>query len=254
MKKMIDLNCDMGESLGRYTLGNDDEVIKYISSANVACGFHAGDPNVMDHTVRIAKEYGVGVGAHPGFPDLVGFGRRNMDIPRNDLMNLIIYQIGALDIFCKKYGVKMQHVKPHGNLNNMADSDEQLAINIIDAIQSVNPDLPVFVKPNSQLHKVAERKGLPFKLEIFADRAYHKDFSLVSRKEEGAVLSDPEFVADRIIQIVTEGKVKTITGEEIEVQGETICVHGDTPAALDMIKIIKKRLEEAGIEVKSPFA
>ncbi|RST77328.1 LamB/YcsF family protein [Siminovitchia acidinfaciens] len=254
MKKTIDLNCDMGESFGQYKLGNDDEVIQYISSANVACGFHAGDPNIMDHTVKIAKEHGVGVGAHPSFPDLSGFGRRNMDIPRDELMNLIIYQIGALDIFCQKYGVKMTHVKPHGNLNNMADSDEQLAINIVDAILSVRPDLPVFVKPHSQLHKVAERKGLPFKLEIFADRAYHKDFSLVSRREEGAVISDPEFVAERIIRMVTEGKVKAITGEEIEVNGETICVHGDTPTALEMIKIIKSRLKEAGIEVKSPFA
>lgn len=254
MKKMIDLNCDMGESFGQYKLGNDDEVIQYISSANVACGFHAGDPNIMDHTVKIAKEHGVGVGAHPSLPDLAGFGRRNMDIPRDELMNLIIYQIGALDIFCQKHGVNMTHVKPHGNLNNMADSDEQLAINIVDAILSVRPDLSVFVKPHSQLHKVAERKGLPFKLEIFADRAYHKDFSLVSRREEGAVISDPEFVAERIIRMVTEGKVKAITGEEIEVNGETICVHGDTPTALEMIKIIKRRLEEAGIEVNSPFA
>lgn len=254
MKKTIDLNCDMGESFGQYKLGNDDEVIQYISSANVACGFHAGDPNIMDHTVKIAKEHGVGVGAHPSFPDLAGFGRRNMDIPRDELLNLIIYQIGALDIFCQKHGVNMTHVKPHGNLNNMADSDEQLAINIVDAILSVRPDLPVFVKPHSQLHKVAERKGLPFKLEIFADRAYHKDFSLVSRREEGAVISDPEFVAERIIRMVTEGKVKAITGEEIEVNGETICVHGDTPTALEMIKVIKRRLEEAGIEVKSPFA
>ncbi|GIN92882.1 LamB/YcsF family protein [Siminovitchia terrae] len=254
MKKTIDLNCDMGESFGHYKLGNDDEVIQYISSANVACGFHAGDPNIMDHTVKIAKEHGVEVGAHPSLPDLAGFGRRNMDIPRDELMNLIIYQIGALDIFCQKHGVNMTHVKPHGNLNNMADSDEQLAINIVDAILSVRPDLTVFVKPHSQLHKVAERKGLPFKLEIFADRSYHKDFSLVSRREEGAVISDPEFVAERIIRMVTEGKVKAITGEEIEVNGETICVHGDTPTALEMIKIIKRRLEEAGIEVNSPFA
>ncbi|AZU64393.1 LamB/YcsF family protein [Neobacillus mesonae] len=253
MKKTIDLNCDMGESFGNYKLGNDDEVIKYISSVNVACGFHGGDPNTMDHTVKIAKEYGVGVGAHPGFPDLAGFGRRNMDIPREELINLIIYQIGALDIFCQKYNVKMQHVKPHGSMNNMADSNEQMAINIVDAIQSVKPDLPIFVKPNSELHRISEKKGHPYKLEIFADRAYHKDFSLVSRKEEGAIISDPNFVADRIVRMVTKGKVNAISGEEIEVNGETICVHGDTPTALEMIKVIKKRLEGAGIEVKSPF-
>ena len=171
MTQKIDLNCDMGESFGVYKLGLDDEVIQLISSVNVACGFHGGDPNVMDHTVKMAKKYGVGVGAHPGFQDLAGFGRRNIDMEREDLMNLIIYQIGALDIFCQKHGVPLRHVKPHGNMNNMADSGEEMATNIVDAVLAVRPDLPVMVKPNSQLHLVAKTKGLPFILELFADRS-----------------------------------------------------------------------------------
>ena len=252
MTQKIDLNCDMGESFGVYKLGLDDEVIQLISSVNVACGFHGGDPNIMDHTVKMAKKYGVGVGAHPGFQDLAGFGRRNIDMEREDLMNLIIYQIGALDIFCQKHGVPLRHVKPHGNMNNMADSDEQMATNIVDAVLAVRPDLPVMVKPNSQLHLVAKKKGLPFILELFADRSYHNDFSLVSRRQEGAVITDPEIVAKRVVKMVKERKVTTFNGDEVEVEGQSICVHGDTPTALDMIKAIKQQLESEGIEI-APF-
>ncbi|HET7578211.1 MAG TPA: 5-oxoprolinase subunit PxpA [Bacillales bacterium] len=254
MQKSIDLNCDMGESFGVYKLGYDDEVMPLISSANIACGFHGGDPNVMDHSVATAKKHQVGVGVHPGFPDLQGFGRNNMDIPRKDLMNMIIYQIGALGAFCEKHGTAIQHIKPHGNMNNMADFDEELAENIVDAILSVKPDLPMYVKPNSQLHKVSEKKGLPFVLEIFADRAYKNDLSLVSRREEGAVISDLDEVAERVVKMVTDHKVVTITGDEIEVSGRTICVHGDTPTALEMIKVIRKRLADIGVEVASPFS
>ncbi|KAB2329776.1 LamB/YcsF family protein [Cytobacillus depressus] len=253
MRTTIDLNCDMGESFGIYKLGFDDEVIKLISSVNVACGFHGGDPNIMDYTVAMAKKYGVGVGAHPGFQDLAGFGRRNIDVARKDLMNSIIYQIGALDIFCQKHDTPLRHVKPHGNMNNMADSDEEMATNIVDAVLTVRPDLPIMVKPNSQLHLVAKAKGLPFILELFADRAYNNDFSLVSRKYEGAVITDPEKVAERVIKMVIEGKVTTFNGEEVEVQGDTICVHGDTPTALDMIRIIKQRLESIDIKI-APFS
>ncbi|ASN06518.1 LamB/YcsF family protein [Virgibacillus necropolis] len=249
MRTTIDLNCDMGESFGVYKLGYDDDVIKLISSVNIACGFHGGDHNIMNHTVAMAKKYGVGVGAHPGFLDLHGFGRRNIDVGREDLMNSIIYQIGALYMFCQKHDVELRHVKPHGNMNNMADKNKEMAVNIVDAIRAVDKNLPILVKPNSQLHLVAKDKGLPFVLELFADRAYNDDISLVSRKYEGAVISDPEKVAKRVIKMVTEKKITTINGEEIEVDGESICVHGDTPTALDMIRIIKERLEGIGVKI-----
>lgn len=253
MGKSIDLNCDMGESFGSYKLGYDDEVIKMISSANIACGFHGGDPNVMDHTVAMAKKYGVGIGVHPGFPDLRGFGRRNIDIPHKDLINDIVYQIGALQAFCEKHEVELQHIKPHGNMNNMTDTNEEMAESIVEAVQFVKPDLPIFVKTNSNLHKVAKKRGLPFITEIFADRAYKNDLSLVSRREKGAVIADFDLAAERVVKMVTEGTVTTITGDEIEIQGETVCVHGDTPTALQMIEAIREKLQKAGIAVKSPF-
>lgn len=252
MVKRIDLNCDMGESFGSYQLGYDEEVIKLISSVNVACGFHGGDPDVMDKTIRMAKEYDVSVGAHPGYPDLLGFGRWDMNIPRKTLMNIIIYQIGALDIFCKKYGVEMKHVKPHGSLNNQADSDRNIAETIVDAIQSINLALPIFVKPNSQLEKVAREKGQPVVLELFADRAYHKDMSLVSRQEEGAVITDPQEAVNNVLRMVNKKKVIAITGEEIDIDGESVCVHGDTPTALNMIRDLKDALVQEGISIKSP--
>jgi len=250
-RKYIDLNCDMGESFGVYKLGIDEEVIKLISSANIACGFHAGDPNVMDETVRRAKEHGVGVGVHPGFPDLLGFGRRDMDVSKKDLMNMIIYQIGALEIFCHKHGVPLQHIKPHGNMNNMCDHNKDMATHIVDAVLEVKPDLPIYVKPSSQLHRVAEEKGLPFILEVYADRAYNHDLTLVSRKIPGAVITDPHAVADQAVKIVTEGKVTSITGEDIPLSGETICVHGDTPSQLELIKLLRAKLANAGVTISS---
>lgn len=253
MVKTIDLNCDMGESFGRYTLGHDDEVIQLVSSVNVACGFHGGDPDVMDHTVKMAKKYGVGIGAHPSFPDLLGFGRWNMDIPADTLKNIIIYQIGALQAFCQKHGVKMQHVKPHGNLNNMADIDRDIATSIVEAVHSIDPALPLFVKPNSELEHVAKEKGQPALLELFADRAYHRDRTLVSRRNKGAVITDPEKAAQNVLRMILENKVLTIEGEEIEISGETICVHGDTPTAVNMIKVIRQALAEQGITVRSPL-
>ena len=159
MSLTVDLNCDMGESFGIYKLGYDEEVIKLISSVNVACGLHGGDPDVMEQTVKMAKEYNVGVGAHPGYPNLLGFGRWDMDVPSDTLVNIILYQIGALDAFCQKYDVQMQHVKPHGNLNNQADSDRDIATSIVEAVQAFDERLPIFVKPNSMLEKVARKKA-----------------------------------------------------------------------------------------------
>lgn len=247
--KTIDLNCDMGESFGAYTIGQDDEVISLVSSVNIACGFHGGDPDVIDHTVELAKQYKVRVGAHPGFPNLLGFGRWNMDIPPKTLTNIIIYQIGALDIFCKKHDVIMQHVKPHGNLNNMADSDTGIATSIVEAVQSINPDLPLYVKPNSELERISKEKGHPYVLELYADRAYNSDMTLVSRRQEGAVITDPHKVAENVVRMVKEKRITSITGENIKIEGQSICVHGDTQSALEMIKHIHQELNKENIQI-----
>jgi 5-oxoprolinase (ATP-hydrolysing) subunit A len=247
--KRIDLNCDMGESFGAYKLGMDEEVIKLITSANIACGYHAGDPNVMDRTVQIAKENNVGIGVHMGFPDLLGFGRRNMDVAYGDLVNYNIYQIGALEAFCRKHGVEIQHIKPHGNMNNMADTDRVMAEAIVESVRLVLPNTPIYVKPGSQLHKVSEEKNVPFVLEIFADRAYNKDGTLVSRKIPGAVIKDPKVAAENIVRMVVDGKAKTIDGELIDMTGDTICVHGDTQGSLEIIRYLRNELENAGVQI-----
>ncbi|GEN32573.1 MULTISPECIES: LamB/YcsF family protein [Aneurinibacillus] len=247
--KRIDLNCDMGESFGVYTLGMDEEVIKLITSANIACGFHAGDPNVMDRTVQIAKKNHVGIGVHMGFPDLLGFGRRNMDVSYEELVNYNIYQIGALEAFCRKHDVKIQHIKPHGNMNNMADTDRVIAEAIVDSTLMVLPGTPIFVKPGSELHKVSEAKGVPVILEIFADRAYNKDGTLVSRKIPGAVIKDPKEAAENVVRMVVEGKAKTIDGQLIDITGDSVCVHGDTQGSLEIIRHLRSELEKAGVKI-----
>jgi UPF0271 protein len=252
MLQYIDLNCDMGESFGAYQLGMDEEVIQLISSANVACGFHGGDPNVMDRTVELARIYGVGVGAHPGYPDLNGFGRRFMDMERREIINMIVYQIGALQAFCTKHGVRIQHVKLHGALANRVDIDEALANHAADAVLAVNPELPIFVTPNSVMHKVSLEKGLQPILEIYADRAYNDDLTLVSRKMTGAVITDPDMAANRVLKMISEGKVTTINGNEVDIKGQTICVHGDTQTALRMITKIRLLMENNGFQI-SPF-
>lgn len=252
MTKKIDLNCDMGEGLGTYQISNDEELIKFVSSVNVACGFHGGDPDVMDKTVKMAKKYNVSIGAHPGYPDLLGFGRWDMKIPQDTLKNIIIYQIGALDVFCKKYDVNMKHVKPHGSLNNQADFDREIAETIVEAVQAIDRTLAIFVKPNSQLEKVSREKGQPVVLELYADRAYHSNMSLVSRQEEGAVITDPKKVVENVLKMVHEKKIVSITGEEIPIEGESVCVHGDTPTALKMVKKLKNALVFEGIEIVPP--
>ncbi|MEH7342433.1 5-oxoprolinase subunit PxpA [Bacillus sp. JJ1532] len=247
--KKIDLNCDMGESFGAYKLGMDEEVIKLISSANIACGFHAGDPNVMDNTVAMAKEYGVGIGVHMGFPDLLGFGRREMDISSKDLINYCIYQIGALQAFCRKHDVQIQHVKPHGSLGNMCVVNSRIANAVIDAVKMILPDTKVFVIPDGEIHKAAVEKGLSVVLEVFADRAYTKERNLVSRKLPGAVIKDPNEAVEHVLRMVVDGKIKTIDGELVDIEAESICVHGDTPGALEVIRRVRDRLEQAGVEI-----
>ncbi|TQR13739.1 LamB/YcsF family protein [Psychrobacillus soli] len=249
MTKIIDLNCDMGESFGAYKLGMDEEVIQLISSANIACGFHAGDPNVMDHTVAMAKEYNVGIGVHIGYPDLLGFGRRDIDISRKDLMNYIIYQIGALEAFCRKHQVQVQHVKAHGSMGNMSFVNRNIADAIVDAVQEVLPTTKLFVLPGTEIHKAAEEKGLSHVLEVFADRAYNRDATLVSRKLPGAVIKDPQEAADNVLRMILDGKAKTIDGEFIDIKADSICVHGDTQGALDIVRHLRRCIEEKGIEI-----
>jgi UPF0271 protein len=245
----IDLNCDMGESFGVYTLGMDEEAMRYVTSANIACGFHAGDPNVMDRTVALAKRHGVGIGVHIGFPDLLGFGRRNMDVSREELINYNVYQIGALQAFCRKHGARLQHVKAHGSMSNMADVDPAMAEAIVDSVLCLDPDLKLFVRQGTELHHMAEKKGLPYVLEFYADRAYTREGTLVSRKVPGAVLHDPERIADKVLRMVACGKTETIDGELIDLKGDSVCVHGDTAGAVGIMKRIREKLTAAGVQL-----
>ena len=243
----IDFNCDMGESFGSYKLGLDEEIIKHVTSANIACGFHAGDPTWMRHTVRLAEENGVGVGAHPGFPDLQGFGRRAMGATPEEVQSDLVYQIGALQAFTKNK--RLQHVKPHGALYNKAVNDEALARAICDAILKVDPDMFLLALAGSRWVKIAEEMGVRVAREIFADRALSADGTLVPRSVHGSVLHDTEEIARRSLKMVTEGKVTAITGDEIAVQADSLCLHGDTPGAVDTARQIKRTLEAAGVEI-----
>jgi UPF0271 protein len=248
----IDINCDMGESFGAYKLGLDEEVIKYITSANIACGYHAGDPLVMERTVSMAKEHGVSVGAHPSFPDLMGFGRRNLDATLPEIKGYVTYQIGALQAFAKVQGLRVEHVKPHGALYLMAVEDEKIAEAIVEAIASVDNSL-IFVAlagaKGEKMTKIGEKIGLRAAYEAFPDRAYTPEGTLVSRRQPGAVIKDPEVVAQRALMMAKEGKVMAIDGTEITLQAETLCVHGDTPGAVDLVKKIRETLTESGVQV-----
>ncbi|MBO8169119.1 MAG: LamB/YcsF family protein [Thermoanaerobacteraceae bacterium] len=241
--KPVDLNCDMGESFGIYKLGLDEEVIKYISSANIACGFHAGDPVVMAKTVRLAKEHGVNVGAHPGYPDLVGFGRRVMHVDREELKQSLIYQIGALQAIAESQGVQLKHVKPHGALNNQAATDLDLARTIAEAIAAVSEDLIFIAMAGTAMCQAAEEFGLTVAREAFADRAYNDDGTLVSRKQPGAVIHDPDQVLERVQRMVNDGVVISINGKELPVEVDTICVHGDTKEAVAMVRKLSEGLQ-----------
>ena len=248
----IDINCDMGESFGAYTLGLDEEVIKYITSANIACGYHAGDPLVMEQTIALAKEHGVSVGAHPGFPDLMGFGRRNIDATLSEIKGYMVYQIGALQAFAKAQGLKVEHVKPHGALYLMAVEDEKISEAVVESITSVDKDL-IFValagSKGEKMTKIGEKVGLRVAYEAFPDRAYTPDGTLVSRRQPGAVIKDPDVVAQRALMMAQEGKVVAIDGKDIPFRPETLCVHGDTPGAVNLVRKIRQTLTEAGVEV-----
>lgn len=247
----VDLNCDLGESFGNYKIGCDEKIIPFISSANVACGFHASDPLVMDKTVEMAKKYGVSVGAHPGLPDLMGFGRRKMDITPLEAKTMIEYQIGALDAFCRAHNIKMSHVKPHGALYNMAGKDIELSFAICEGIKAVNPDLILLGLSGSKMIEAAKMTGIKYASEVFADRAYKDDGSLVDRKKNGAVITDEEEAIKRVVRMIKEGRVRSINGNDIEIEAQSICVHGDGIKALEFVKKIRQNLEYENIEILS---
>jgi len=248
----IDLNCDMGESFGAYTIGMDTEVMPHITSANIACGFHAGDPVVMAKTVALAKEHGVAIGAHPGFPDLMGYGRRNMNCAPEEITAYVLYQVGALMAFAAAYELRVQHVKPHGALYNMAQSDEAMMEAICGAVAAVDPSLILVAlagKWASRNREIAASHGLKIAFEAFPDRAYTPEGTLQSRKEPGSVIKDPEVVARRALKMAKEGKVTAIDGSELSIAPETLCVHGDTPGAVALVRQIREVLTDNGVEV-----
>lgn len=245
----IDLNSDLGEAFGAYTMGMDHEIIAQISSANIGCGWHGGDPMVMDQTVAACKERRVAVGAHPGYPDLMGFGRRNLSVTAAEAKAYLKYQLGALLAFAKSHGVKIQHVKPHGAMYNMAAVDKTLAMALAEAVYEVDGDIIFLGLANSQMITAAKEVGLRVASEVFADRAYNADGTLVSRSVEGAIIHDTQLCIDRVVRMVKEHRVTAITGEEIELVPQSICVHGDTPKALEFVRAIRDTLTEQSVEI-----
>ncbi|MGE6376849.1 LamB/YcsF family protein [Peribacillus muralis] len=248
---VVDLNCDLGESFGAYRMGNDKEILDYVTSVNVACGFHAGDPSVMRETVQLALEKGVRIGAHPGLPDLMGFGRRNMNIAPQEAYDIVVYQIGALNGFLQSEGGSMQHVKPHGALYNMAAQNEALSVAIAEAIYKVNPELILFGLSGSELIRAGEAVGLRTASEVFADRTYQQDGSLTSRMEKHALLENDEDAAAQAIRMVKEGKVMSQQGSDVALRADTICIHGDGAHALTFAQHVKNSFELSEITVKS---
>lgn len=247
----IDLNCDMGESFGAYKLGTDEQILPFITSANIACGFHAGDPGTMRKTVQLALQHGVGIGAHPGLPDLVGFGRRNMDISAQEAYDMVVYQIGALAGFVRAEGGVLQHVKPHGALYNMAAKSQKLSEAIAEAVYTIDPSLILFGLSGSELVKAGERIGLRTAHEVFADRTYQADGSLTPRTQPDALIADEETALQQVVRMVKEGKVQSRQGEAVAIQADTVCIHGDGPHALAFARKIRDLLDASGVAVRA---
>jgi UPF0271 protein len=247
--RYIDLNCDMGESYGRWTLGADAEIMPFITSANVACGFHGGDPHVMRKTVELARRHGVAIGSHPGLPDLMGFGRRKMDVTPQEIRDYMVYQTGALREVAALAGESLQHVKPHGILYNMMEADEDLAEAA--GAASIAMTLILMSAASGKFDARCRKMGARVASEGFADRAYQVDGRLVSRKVEGSLITDPQRAAAQAVQMATTGKVRTIDGVEIDIAVQTICCHGDTPGAPMIVRAVREALENAGCEVKA---
>jgi len=247
----IDLNSDLGESFGAYKLGSDEEILKLVTSVNIACGFHAGDPSVMRKTVKNALLNNVSIGAHPGLPDLIGFGRRNLSITPNEAYDMVIYQVGALYGFIKAEGGTMQHVKPHGALYNMAAKDEKLAKAIAQAVYDINPELILFGLAGSESIKQGSLVGLKTASEVFADRTYQSDGSLTPRSQSDAMVTNEKESIERVTRMIKDETVKCQQGHDIDIKAETICIHGDSVKALNFAYEIKSTLTNSDIKIIS---
>ncbi|MDQ3856806.1 MAG: LamB/YcsF family protein [Chloroflexota bacterium] len=249
----IDLNADMGESYGIWCLGADEELMPLVSSASLACGYHAGDPSTIQTSVRLALRHGVALGAHPSYPDLQGFGRRSMRVPPSELQALLVYQVAAVEGIVRASGGQLRHVKLHGALYNAAARDLELAQATVDAIRSLNPELLLYALAGSELARSGRSAGLGVVEEAFADRRYNADGSLQSRHIEGSLLTDPEAAAAQAVRIATTGTVMASDGSELPVRAGTICIHGDNPSAVRIARAVRQALAEAGVQVQAPW-
>src|SRR5690606_10306735 len=249
-KKLIDLNCDMGESFGSWTMGNDAAIMPYVSSVNIACGFHAGDPIIMMNTIDLAIPHGVNIGAHPGYPDLAGFGRRHLFMSPKEVYAAVLYQIGALSAIARARGAELHHVKPHGALYNLAAKDRVYAEAIADAIYAFDSSLILYGLSGSELTRAGKEKGLSVFHEVFADRTYQADASLTPRTEPNAILKTPEEAVDQIIRILQTGEVITRSGHAIPIEADSICIHGDHEGAAEFAKQIYQQLTDFDISIR----
>ena len=247
MAREVDLNCDMGESFGIYRIGNDEEMMKHITSVSVACGYHAGDPHVMRRTVQTAKRYGVAVGAHPGYPDLMGFGRRRMEVTPDEARDYILYQVGALKAFCEAAGLQLQHVKPHGQFYNMAWKDEGLARGILEAVRELKPE-PIFLALyNTISYEMAKSMGIRVVGELYADLDYAPDGTTFIKRVHGEI--DPQETVQKVLKMVLEEKATASDGKEITVKGTSVCFHGDNPKGPQIVQAVRKELERKGVRI-----
>jgi len=252
MGRTVDLVADLGEGFGAYSLGDDSALLEIVSSANIACGFHAGDPDIMDRTVAECVRRGVSIGAHPSFPDLRGFGRRAMDLTADEVRNDVLYQFGALSAFAAYHGTRVSHVAPHGRLGNLVATRHDYAAAVADAAHRVNPDL-IVIAQDGELAQAAAARGLPVAIVGIADRAYEDDGTLVPRSQPGAVIHDPATIVDRTIRMVCEGIIESASGVKLPVVADTVLLHGDNPGAVDLARLIRKELTAAGVTI-APLA